>query len=99
LCKLLEDRFPNVDEAWLVAVLLAFWLASPVKPVAKPNRLKWRMVYSTAIIGMYLIAFKLPHLFESFVNYRLASFTLLVLYTGICWFITKRWRSLPLDES
>jgi hypothetical protein len=98
LCKLLEDRFPHVDEVWLVAVLLAFLLTPPVRPVAKPNRLKWRIVYASVIIGMYLIAFKLPHLFEGFVNYSLASFILLVLYTAICWFITKRWRSVSVDE-
>lgn len=99
LYRLMVHYFPlHEDEVWLGAALVGLMLAAAIRPMRKLSRIKWLGVYSLVIVGMYLIGFKLPRLFDSVMDYERASVVFVVLYTALCWFLTKRWRSILIDE-
>lgn len=84
------------DEIFLVAMLSGLMIAYWVPPYPGRSWLTWVMTHIPLLMGVYLFALKIPRLLTSWINYRLASLILLLVF-GAGWLLFY-WREKRSEE-
>ena len=68
-----------------LAIVVVYWI--PPRP--RENYVRWIAGNSVLLFGLFLFVFKIPWVFSSFLNYRLAQVLCIGIYVTCCWFLIR----------